>query len=250
MNATNRVIDSAAYNTPHLASGNFVVYLSEDMSRNSRFIALSAGCVGLAVASFAPPAFAKPPRLSTLDTNVGSCPAKEPGAPKRCAPQSGFSVIETKSELSDFRLVVREETGFQVFLEPSACQEARFDGPVQWRQFDDQPFAVIQSIKCSDPSAPTATKGKSPKARTVVVVRGLPGFESLNLEIDSAKHKNALKDAVELADRFLKAEWPKIEEQRSFAEAAAQKDSEKEEAPEVAEPAPEKVLPASQKRVK
>jgi hypothetical protein len=220
------------------------------MSRNSRFIVLAAGFVGLAVTSLCAPAFAKPPRLSTVDTNVANCPSKEPGAPKRCAPQSGFSVIETKTELSDFRLVVREETGFQIFLEPAGCSEARFEGPVQWRQFDDQPFAVVQAIKCSDATGAPTAKGKTPKARTVVVVRGLPGFESLNQDIDGSKHKNALKDAIDLADKFLKAEWPKLEEQRQVAEASAQKDAEKEESPEAEEPAPEKVVPASQKRGK
>ena len=209
-----------------------------------------AGFVGLAVASLCTPAFAKPPRLSTLATNVAVCPAKEPGAPKRCAPQSGFSVIETKTELSDFRLVVREETGFQIFLEPAGCAEARFDGPVQWRQFDDQPFAVIQSIKCAEPAGATNAKGKASKARTVVVVRGLPGFESLNEDVDGAKHKNPLRDAFDLADKFLKSEWPKIEKQRQVAEASAQKDPEKEESPQAEEPAPEKVVPASQKRAK
>lgn len=194
------------------------------------------------------PALAKPPKLSTVETNVSRCPEKEPGAPRQCYPHGGFTVIETKTEMSDFRLVVREGTGFQVFLEAAACAEARYQGAIQWRQFDDQPFAVIQTLKCGEATDVPATKGKLAKTRTVVVVRGLAGFEALHEDIDAAKRKNATKDAIDIADRFLQRAWPKIEEQRMAADASAQKQAEKENEDEAAAPAPEKVFPASQKR--
>lgn len=204
------------------------------------------GLVAAMVASWGAAAWARPPKLTSLETNVAHCPAKEPGAPRHCAPQSGFSVIETKTEMSDFRLVVREETGFQIFLEPSNCPEARFDAPLVWRRVDDEPFAVIQSVQCRDPEAATP-KGKATKARTVVVVRGLPGFEGLKQELDSSKTRNAFKEAIEAADRYLKGVWPKIEEARVAAAEAAKKDQGKEDNAEAAgEPA--KVVPASQKR--
>lgn len=196
------------------------------------------------------PALAKPPKLSTAETNVARCPEREPGAPRQCSPHGGFTVIETKTEMSDFRLVVREGTGFQVFLEAAGCAEARYQGAIQWRQFDDQPFAVIQTLKCSESSDAAATKGKAAKTRTMVVVRGLAGFEALHEDLDASKRKNATKDAIEVADRFLKGAWPKLEEQRVAAEAAAQKQSDKEADDDSAAPAPEKVVPASQKRSK
>lgn len=205
---------------------------------------LSFACI---LAAFSP-ALAKPPKLSTAETNVSRCPEKEPGAPRQCSPHGGFTVIETKTEMSDFRLIVREGTGFQVFLEAAGCAEARYQGAIQWRQFDDQPFAVIQTLKCGESSGAAATKGKPAKSRTVVVVRGLAGFEGLHEDIDASKRKNATKDAIDIADRFLKGAWPKLEEQRVAAEASAQKQSDKET--EAAAPAPEKVVPASQKRSK
>ncbi|MDX2021050.1 MAG: hypothetical protein SF187_12490 [Deltaproteobacteria bacterium] len=218
------------------------------MCRQKWVSANSIGLVAALVASWGATAFARPPKLTSTETNVAHCPAKEPGAPRHCPAQAGFSVIETKTDMSDFRLVVREETGFQIFLEPANCPEARFDGPLVWRRFDDEPFAVIQSVKCSDPEAATV-KGKAAKARSVVVVRGLAGFEDLKQELDAAKHKNAVKEATEAADRYLKGKWPKIEEARVAAAEAATKDESKEDH---AEPAPEptKVIPASESRRK
>ena len=219
------------------------------MCRQKWVAVRSIGVVAALLAASVAPAFARPPKFTSTDTNVALCPAKEPGAPRRCSPQAGFNVIETKSDMSDFRLVVREETGFQIFLEPSNCPSARFEAPLIWRRFDDEPFAVIQAVKCSDPGA-LNSKGKPASARTVVVVRGLAGFEDLKQELEASKHRNAVKEASDIADRYLKSVWPKIESARvAAAEAAKQnesKDKENDVASRTDEPA--KVVPAADKR--
>ena len=201
--------------------------------------------VGCGVAASIPHAWAKPPKLATTETPNSQCASQEADGPKRCAPLGGFSVIDTKTEMSDFRMVVNEEKRFQVFLEPAGCSEVRYEAPVQWRTFDDQPFAVIQAAKCFDTNH--AVKEHKPKpGRTIFVVRGLAGFEALHEAFDSAKNRNALRDASAAADRFLKAAWPNIEAQRVASQAL-----EKQDAPDQEEKQLEnKPLPASQKRAK
>jgi len=177
---------------------------------------------------------------------VARCPSGGSDGPKRCAPQAGFSIIDTKTDLSDFRLVVNEELGFQVFLEPAGCNEVRYEAPLQWRSFDNQPFAVIQAAKCSDTNH--AVKETKPKAaRTVVVVRGLAGFEALHQEFDATKNRNAHRDATLAADKFLNTVWPKIEQQRSATAALEKQQATDSDAEDVEDNAP---VPAAEKRSK
>lgn len=182
-----------------------------------------AAVVSSCVLGRSEPAEAKPPRLGSTELQVGQCPAQSPGGPRRCAPLGGFSVIDTKTDMSDFRMVVQEDAGFQIFLEPEGCNEVRYEAPMQWRLFEDQPFAVIQVAKCLETNH--AVRERKPKpARTIVVVRGLLGFEGLSRDLDASKNRGALREAVEAADRFLKAAWPRIEAERvAAAEAEAQK---------------------------
>ncbi len=209
----------------------------------SHLAAASAGALGFVFITSA--AWAKPPKLSTVETAVGRCAAKDAGGPRRCEPQGGFSVIDTKTDMSDFRLVVQEDKGFQIFLEPAGCNEVRYEAPLQWRVFEEQPFAVIQAAKCFDTNHAVNEKKTKP-GRTVFVVRGLAGFEGLHVEVDAAKNRNAARDAVAAADNFLKAAWPQIEAQRAAAEAAEKQVASEQEA----EDTENKPVPASQTREK
>lgn len=232
-----------------LASHCFVVYLSAAMasqvrSLGSQFAAVSTAAA-LSLVAFASTAWAKLPKLSTIETPVARCASKDVAGPKRCEPQGGFSIIDTKTDMSDFRMVVQEDKGFQIFLEPAGCNEVRYEAPLQWRVFEEQPFAVIQAAKCFDTNH--ALKEKNPKpGRTVFVVRGLTGFEGLHVEIDAGKNRNAARDAVAAADKFLKEAWPQIEAKRAAAESAEKQVASEQEVEDTGN----KPVSASQKREK
>src|SRR5262245_59800195 len=65
------------------------------------------------------------PELSSHLVNVEKCARDGIDGPRRCNEVIGYSVIETESELSDFRVVVSQKESFQTFLEPNNCPAVR-----------------------------------------------------------------------------------------------------------------------------
>jgi hypothetical protein len=212
---------------------------------NLQFV-LRVSMAGAVVFASPPAQAAKPPPATTQTVNVAACKSELPGAPVRCPNQGPYVVIETKTDVSEFRLVVFEEESFQVFLEPRDCQAVNHDDQLEWRLVEGQPFAVIQVSEClqSDDGAfvvptkdgPGAGKngnnknGNKTPPRLIVVVKGLKGFEKLDQTLVVGKERGAaavtaaaaVKKARALADRQLTLEWPRIENARAEAARVAE----------------------------
>ncbi len=157
---------------------------------------------------------AKAPRISAQTIDVKACPAAGEGA-RRCKALADYEVVVTASEMSEFRLVVREKDGFQLFLEAPECEEAHHDANIEFRLFEGEPFAVIQRIECFKPNT---VQGDDKKARkpiaSYITVRGLIGFEKLTYDL-KMKGAGGEQKARQLAESFFLKVWPEIEAARA-----------------------------------
>lgn len=157
-----------------------------------------------------------PPTLESLLVDVRKCAAEAGGATLRCAELHGFTLVETRSDLSDFRFVVAAEQAFQTFLEPAGCDRAQHAPVAEFRLFEGRPFAVIQRTDCLPPVERIASKAGARKLlpeRSYFVVRGLPGFETLQSEIPVDQPGKRGLASSELrarrrADEYLLSLWP------------------------------------------
>ena len=166
-------------------------------------------------------ALAKQPRLSSKKINVVKCPNDGNPGSHRCPSETGYTVVATNTEMSDFRMVLNEESGFQLFLEPAGCEEVRHDPDIELRTFNREPFAVIQRVLCFEPITMVQEKG-APKRKpiaTFIVLRGLKGFDKLSKDL-KMKGAGGTQKARVLADSFFRRVWPKIAQQRAEAAEA------------------------------
>jgi len=175
-------------------------------------LCMRAGALGtLLVPSFAQ---AKAPRMSAQTIDVKTCPVAGEGS-RRCKALADYEVVTTVSEMSEFRLVVREKDGFQIFLEAPECEEAHHDANIEFRLFEGEPFAVIQRIECFKPNT---MQGDDKKARkpiaSYITVRGLMGFEKLTYDL-KMKGAGGEQKARQLAESFLLKLWPELEAARA-----------------------------------
>lgn len=173
---------------------------------------------------------AKAPRFSAQTIDVKSCPSTGEGA-KRCKAQADYEIVNTASESSEFRIVVREKDGYQLFLEAPDCEEAHLGPNLEFRLFEGEPFVVIQHIECFKPNTVAGDEKKARKpVATYIIVRGLMGFEKLTYDL-KMKGAGGEQKARQLAESYLLKLWPELEAARAPKEAeAAAAEGEEEEA--------------------
>jgi hypothetical protein len=157
---------------------------------------------------------AKAPRMSAQTIDTKTCPSSGEGA-RRCKALADYEVVVTVSEMSEFRLVVREKDGFQLFLEAPECEEAHHDANIEFRLFEGEPFAVIQRIECFKPNTMQGDEKKARKpVSSYITVRGLMGFEKLTYDL-KMKGAGGEQKARQLAESFLLKLWPELEAARA-----------------------------------
>jgi hypothetical protein len=148
------------------------------------------------------------PLLDGALIDVTRCPTDASRMTHRCGDVLGIAIVETRSDLSNFRFIDQPTENFQVFLEPPTCDSAKHDAEIEVRRYEGRPFAVIQRVECRD--------SKTHKATAFHVVRGLPGFESLSANIEAVnlgRRAQAVAEAKaqQRADDHLLTVWPLLQ---------------------------------------
>ncbi len=148
------------------------------------------------------------PFLDGTLIDVTRCPTDPSRMTHRCGDVLGIAIVETRSDLSNFRFVDQPAENFQAFLEPPVCDSAKHDAEIEVRRYEGRPFAVIQRVECRN--------SITLKTTAFHTVRGLPGFESLSANIEAVnvgRRAQAVAEAKaqQRADDHLLTVWPLLQ---------------------------------------
>ena len=143
---------------------------------------------------------------SNLKTDCKAAVRVKPGeengqdTPLKCRGYGGYEIrIDYSAAASNLRvqpLGDKSEQAIQMGMQPLDYDQTR---RVEWRLANGKPFAIIYRIIKSKTEQPEEMWRPENRAGEFLIIKGLKGFEQIDLELD-AKTPNANIKAREMAD--------------------------------------------------